>query len=797
MRGKRPPRVSTADASSSRPLRGLRFAQSLSTARVVASKARSPGTVSASPSKRATIVRKLWNFVEHDENVDYGNSGGRTFSALRDASPLLLQQIQKVLRQALCDQGTDSATAAVLQSGLSSIKAARKARSPCPSMRKAAKKLQWEDACERWTCDVCTFVNVGNGATCEICCAPGPHCLLDVTCESCGATSIEIAATCALGEHFHCIDCIRSHVLERIECGECHEATCMTRGCDQEMAIDAVQSSLHDGEMEKYLRECLMSFAKSEESRVFECPGKGCACIMSLMPDSDPGECKEAGEALAHYEKYRIRCRDCSTVFCAACRSVPYHEGFTCRGWEEHVSARKCRFCGSADVCVEGEARHSVCSSKECRHRASFCCAKVLPCGHACCGISNDAGAECEEQKDDLDSDDSDASWLDYPHECEEKQKEARRGKTVADGIRRAWLGFRKGMRGRRKLKLPRRAAADIKDPLPAHVLEKSALRILNKMNARHRPRWLDGSWPCPPCMHPDCARPSAPCEQDYCGICWVEDLASAPVIKLRCGHVFHYECVRRKIINRWSTPHISFGFLECSVCREDISHPSLKDLLAPIHKIQQVVLAGALRLLLQNRMLRDESVVTRGVSPRYYKRPDLYAASEFLFYECHKCGKPYYGGRRNCGEAVEGDPDPKELVCLDCSGLAKNACVKRGHRDYVVWKCRFCCSIATWYCWGSTHFCEKCHAKCWSLKKLLDSGEVGKFSKVNKQPRCKGCEGKRGVGTCASECALGVNHPPQGVEFAIGCGICDAEKMRSLMERQGGRGRTAAEEKQ
>ena len=24
--------------------------------------------------------------------------------------------------------------------------------------------------------------------------------------------------------------------------------------------------------------------------------------------------------------------------------------------------------------------------------------------------------------------------------------------------------------------------------------------------------------------------------------------------------------------------------------------------------------------------------------------------------------------------------------------------------------KCQYCCSIASWYCWGKTHFCDSCH---------------------------------------------------------------------------------------
>jgi len=29
---------------------------------------------------------------------------------------------------------------------------------------------------------------------------------------------------------------------------------------------------------------------------------------------------------------------------------------------------------------------------------------------------------------------------------------------------------------------------------------------------------------------------------------------------------------------------------------------------------------------------------------------------------------------------------------------------------DYIEFKCKFCCTVALWFCWGSTHFCEPCH---------------------------------------------------------------------------------------
>ena len=39
----------------------------------------------------------------------------------------------------------------------------------------------------------------------------------------------------------------------------------------------------------------------------------------------------------------------------------------------------------------------------------------------------------------------------------------------------------------------------------------------------------------------------------DYCQICWTENLAAAPSIELACGHVFHYSCVRELLQRRWN----------------------------------------------------------------------------------------------------------------------------------------------------------------------------------------------------------------------------------------------------
>ena len=40
---------------------------------------------------------------------------------------------------------------------------------------------------------------------------------------------------------------------------------------------------------------------------------------------------KITGEALEHYFNRRFRCRNCKTIFCSECNTIPYHIGFTCK----------------------------------------------------------------------------------------------------------------------------------------------------------------------------------------------------------------------------------------------------------------------------------------------------------------------------------------------------------------------------------------------------------------------------------------------------------------------------------
>lgn len=93
-------------------------------------------------------------------------------------------------------------------------------------------------------------------------------------------------------------------------------------------------------------------------------------------------------------------------------------------------------------------------------------------------------------------------------------------------------------------------------------------------------------------------------------------------------------------------------------------------------------------------------------------------------------------------------------------STLLMQVCPKHG-TDFLEYKCRYCCTVAVYFCFGTTHFCNPCHDDFQRLTSM----------RKDELPQCP-------VGPCAkplegTECPLHVKHPPTGEEFALGCGVC------------------------
>ncbi|KAL3880993.1 hypothetical protein ACJMK2_033194 [Sinanodonta woodiana] len=245
----------------------------------------------------------------------------------------------------------------------------------------------------------------------------------------------------------------------------------------------------------------------------------------------------------------------------------------------------------------------------------------------------------------------------------------------------------------------------------------------------------------------------------DVCAVC-ISKLIAAPSIQLTCGHVLHLHCTKGVLAARWPGPRITFGFTLCPICQKAMEHPVLKDYLIPIRALCEEVRRMALTRLTHDGLQDTESIRTPGAP--FYQDPAGFAINKYAYYICFKCKQPYFGGVARCEEqdVVENNRQ-EEFVCVRCSQSQSPICVKHG-TDYLEYKCRYCCSLATFYCFGTTHFCDACHTNNTLLTHLPK----------DQLPKCPaGPVGKQMEGTA---CPLGIPHPPTGDEFALGCGLCN-----------------------
>lgn len=262
------------------------------------------------------------------------------------------------------------------------------------------------------------------------------------------------------------------------------------------------------------------------------------------------------------------------------------------------------------------------------------------------------------------------------------------------------------------------------------------------------------------PCLQSECLQVGMTSSyDDYCNICWIETLDQAPCIQLECKHVFHASCIRAKIYNKWPGTRITFGFMNCPVCGKEMKHSALKQQLKILKDLQANIEHRSLRRLKIEGMEND--IKLTDPTSRFYQKKKLYAMSCFAYYQCYKCSKEYFGGRRNCEQKQDEDRPANDFICLDCSDIRFSKCQKPEHREYAIWKCRFCCSLAVWFCWGTTHFCDPCH-RTLSCKPLY---------------KCKG----------KNHCPLLIEHPQnakgKSAEYQIDCGMCAANNLRKENE--------------
>ncbi|KAJ6243970.1 e3 ubiquitin-protein ligase mycbp2 [Anaeramoeba flamelloides] len=237
---------------------------------------------------------------------------------------------------------------------------------------------------------------------------------------------------------------------------------------------------------------------------------------------------------------------------------------------------------------------------------------------------------------------------------------------------------------------------------------------------------------------------------KEFCNICWTTALENAPCIQLNCGHVFHTHCIKHRIRSRWTGARITFNFASCPLCNTFIKKDILPNEMEPVYKLRKIVKKKAIAQLNYEGLQHDKRIQLQFSGDKF-----AFAMKVFSYYLCNKCRKPYFGGLQQCGIQREFNENfnEKDLICGGCSFVeGKNGKPCPIHKTkYLVWKCRFCCNIAVWFCWGTTHFCDECHKKSTILPRLP----------LNKLPKCVGPP------KCIRE------HPRNGVEYCYGCYLC------------------------
>ena len=282
-----------------------------------------------------------------------------------------------------------------------------------------------------------------------------------------------------------------------------------------------------------------------------------------------------------------------------------------------------------------------------------------------------------------------------------------------------------------------------------------------------HKCFGVNGEITCPPCLVRECKQFGGLFDQDkdvLCSICYTKKLVNSPIIVTSCGHYIHYQCIKERLEKKWKGPKITFNHCLCPTCNNWFNVktiPELQKMIEEDKKLYELIKEMSLKRLKLENLDKDPRLTD--LNSPWFGKDIEFAMKRLSYYMCFACKKPYFAGRREFGNDINNKNDNfnydlQNCLCGKDSELknvaGKNSCDKHG-KDFIEYKCKFCCKIASWFCWGTTHFCEDCH------KRQCNEDYVGKYPK-DTLPKCN-----------KSTCEVGGNHPPNGEEFAIGCFIC------------------------
>lgn len=518
--------------------------------------------------------------------------------------------------------------------------------------------------------------------------------------------------------------------------------------------------------------------------------------------------------AYKHFRRYNYK-SNCGTVFCSLCNTTPYHKGFTCEDYQAYLIAPKCRFCEKTirpnrpnyvSICKDaadkmkrahtdlqaklppqGQPRElltapeverllphdigtlplpvspppkvleNVCGDRDCVARARFACHKTLACGCACPGVLGEL--ECP------------------PCLQHGAQGDVREELCV--------LCFTEPLKAAPIIKsgcssLPPQSGTDSKRSqlrMPALLAEFPDSETCNHM------------------FHFHCTMQMLRTTPGIDGMTMLskgDPAVSAAAVAL-VSEEGREDGKPRMEPGDEAAARLSFEKRVCSTCRLPIFHQRLLLPLLEVISLEQRIQTMALERLVYESMDKDE-ILLNDSSP-WYKKPLEYAMHSFVFQQCFKCKQPYFAGGYECNDPAAGTVKVKDLLCATCQPSSLGEC-KVHSKEFLLYKCRYCCQPSSWSCWGNTHFCNDCHKSgVWQNLAVHRTGAnkqriwdypqcaalTSKITKLRQDPKFAAASEEEQNAQLAKleadpqQCPLKRPHPPNGIEYALGCVMCDS----------------------
>jgi hypothetical protein len=216
------------------------------------------------------------------------------------------------------------------------------------------------------------------------------------------------------------------------------------------------------------------------------------------------------------------------------------------------------------------------------------------------------------------------------------------------------------------------------------------------------------------------------------CAIC-LSPLDDEEVVELTCGHRWHFDCLKEQLEHAQPNhaKRLLFSGCQCAKCGAFCDHPALEHLTRKSDALRARVDA-----MIAEQLENDAPDVGKRQANSSVSQATLVdeARRKYAFYQCNACKEPYFGGTIECADEEEGELAPQDRLCVGCAPQPQTHCENPvQHRGHLVWKCRYCCQVANYVCYGTVHFCASCHDR--NSQRVRQRQEMGQNSASSGPP--------------------------------------------------------------